>query len=462
MDKTLTASPSIDSTAQRKNSSGSGSSRHLVPSRTSSRGQSSSENLRKTRRSGSASGSIDADGNRIKQSNLEIPASSQHTNDDLPSATTGLSGETIQGSLKSLRLGSKSSKRSLTGKRRAGSTASSNRSQQPPQIMTEKAQPTTPDSGSPRTLTDPPKKKKGFLSFLCCGAPKPGDDDDALPAKPTKTKPERTPLSTGQKPEASTAESSTAESKELNETLGASSHGPTPAHLSEKTPDTTAANSTLPVINLDRTPSGRNKPTPPLPGQTGTLDTSAAGPQIAVEAPTPVSPISKDDEDLIHDQTSSQKNLDEDIEMRDSGPHIPITTDNVRQSEDAEGSGQPLHKDATQVKIDLPPPPPLDQRREQIHLPRQVETATAGQTEHQKWLLPALRPEHKGRKCLVLDLDETLVHSSFKVRLLLRVLPHCTDNCIRFYIRPISRYQLKLKVNITTFMSSNDQVLINL
>ena len=31
-------------------------------------------------------------------------------------------------------------------------------------------------------------------------------------------------------------------------------------------------------------------------------------------------------------------------------------------------------------------------------------------------LLPPIAPEHAGRKCLVLDLDETLVHSSLKVR----------------------------------------------
>lgn len=30
-------------------------------------------------------------------------------------------------------------------------------------------------------------------------------------------------------------------------------------------------------------------------------------------------------------------------------------------------------------------------------------------------LLPPVSPKHAGRKCLVLDLDETLVHSSFKV-----------------------------------------------
>lgn len=30
-------------------------------------------------------------------------------------------------------------------------------------------------------------------------------------------------------------------------------------------------------------------------------------------------------------------------------------------------------------------------------------------------LLPPIAQEHTGRKCLVLDLDETLLHSSFKV-----------------------------------------------
>ncbi|KAF8539398.1 HAD-like domain-containing protein [Trichophaea hybrida] len=35
--------------------------------------------------------------------------------------------------------------------------------------------------------------------------------------------------------------------------------------------------------------------------------------------------------------------------------------------------------------------------------------------DRQQWLLPPLRPEFEGKKCLVLDLDETLVHSSFKL-----------------------------------------------
>ena len=35
--------------------------------------------------------------------------------------------------------------------------------------------------------------------------------------------------------------------------------------------------------------------------------------------------------------------------------------------------------------------------------------------DRQQWLLPPLRPEFEGKKCLVLDLDETLIHSSFQV-----------------------------------------------
>jgi len=35
--------------------------------------------------------------------------------------------------------------------------------------------------------------------------------------------------------------------------------------------------------------------------------------------------------------------------------------------------------------------------------------------EQTQWLLEPMRPELKGRKCLVLDLDETLVHASFKL-----------------------------------------------
>ena len=52
-----------------------------------------------------------------------------------------------------------------------------------------------------------------------------------------------------------------------------------------------------------------------------------------------------------------------------------------------------------------------------IPTPQQQESIREdiSEPEPTKWLLPPIASEHKGRKCLVLDLDETLVHSSFKV-----------------------------------------------
>ena len=59
-----------------------------------------------------------------------------------------------------------------------------------------------------------------------------------------------------------------------------------------------------------------------------------------------------------------------------------------------------------------------------------------------RWLLPPVRPEHKGRKCLVLDLDETLVHSSFKVSMS-RIVSQdfLADGLGRFYTKQTLRYQ---------------------
>jgi RNA polymerase II subunit A small phosphatase-like protein len=190
--------------------------------------------------------------------------------------------------------------------------------------------------------------------------------------------------------------------------------------MSEKTAvnsspiDNPGSSSTTPAINLGRAPSNREKAQPPIPGQPGSLDTNvpttAGAPQIELQAPTPVSPdeVSPEEEQLIHDRTPEQEQRDTDIEMTDSGPNLPISPNDVQQGE----SGEPLHKDASQVTVDLPPPPPIQERTDQIQHPQEV-----GKVEPQKWLLPAVRPEHQGRKCLVLDLDETLVHSSFKVRI---------------------------------------------
>ena len=76
-------------------------------------------------------------------------------------------------------------------------------------------------------------------------------------------------------------------------------------------------------------------------------------------------------------------------------------------------------------------------------------------------LLPPIAPQHAGRKCLVLDLDETLVHSSFKVS----HICHCcvfvltTLSARSRYSTPTMSFQLRSNIIGTTCMSSRGQVL---
>ena len=78
---------------------------------------------------------------------------------------------------------------------------------------------------------------------------------------------------------------------------------------------------------------------------------------------------------------------------------------------DNEETAIPVAKrdEATKQQQVLPPPPPVSPP------PTSDESAPDATEQKQQWLLPPIAPRFQGKKCLVLDLDETLVHSSFKV-----------------------------------------------
>ena len=281
--------------------------------------------------------------------------------------------------------------------------------------------------------TSPPKKKKkrgGLLSiFTCCSAPEDANTvelgDPAVPPKKTKVeKPkagrQATPIV---KPDASAGESSTAESKVVEESIG----GPEYSELKPATKPTMITRSSKEKVTTEKpatqTPSSppaaeskeASPPAVPRDTQASTLPATKTSPQDVKKgqgtAPAQAAGITAPPQLIepeespaqqgttINDRTSEQEPKDSDSTMVDAPLVAPVAD-----------APSPSTRELAQAQTNLPPPPPRN---------GQDRTASssnpAAPNEKQQWLLPPLQPQFKGRKCLVLDLDETLVHSSFKV-----------------------------------------------
>lgn len=358
-----------------------------------------------------------------KQPLLDVPA---NTHDAQTPSGTGLSGVTAADA-ESIGKGSKHSKRSFMGKRRAASTASSKRSGQPTNHPDKTAQaPPAPTAAANRAGSTRSKARKtgGLLSCLPCFAPR-DTRDEGTPLENVKRAekiPEgRTSQSTPVKKQYPVAaESSTADSKDpVDEKVATETVSPEVVEKSGPGGDGTVEaarpshDNPPPQIvtrSLSKKQQASEQALPPAPIQPDLLQTDH--PAINVQTPTPgTTPIlprpSEEQQRIIEDQTEEQKALDADIEMKD----VPLSSNDVHhEGEDPDAVVAP----AEQAKVDLPPPPPLEQRQDAI----QKQTSEASEvSEPQKYLLGPIEPRFKGKKCLVLDLDETLVHSSFKVYL---------------------------------------------
>lgn len=330
------------------------------------------------------------------------------------------------------------SKRSL---RRRTSATSSKRSHNTGGLMSEKA-PRPMSSAAAQASQPRAKKKSKFLTFLCCGQPdetgEPGQElgeaprQTAAPSNPTgqtqsttklanTTAPEQAQDQRGQEVFASSVldEKATPGNSfnELNKTAE-DNDNPMPG-LSAVAGEQSASGAAAVISQPISSGPGDMSATNLSEGGLLPLDTNAGlssnNPNVVVQAPTPVALGS--DEQLISDRTPEQQARDTDIEMTDVGPSLPLSSHDVAGVSEEEARAVVAHNESP-TQVDLPPPPPLEERQAQIahETSTSQEVGVAGNAEAQKWLLPPLRPELKGRKCLVLDLDETLVHSSFKVR----------------------------------------------
>lgn len=350
---------------------------------------------------------------------LHVPSrSSSHKIQPSPTST-GLSGATASDPNDSIGRRSKESRSSVIGKRRNGSVASSKKSVTSPVAVegnAARAGPAAAQSGSGHLA----KKPKGFLSFLnCCGAPDQSNglelDETAVPMKKVTKVSSLGRPTTASKPGPSNTDSAagrpTAQQSE-KETLKL----PQPVPITGTNAEA-ASSSTLrddPGANssgvLARQPSAkavRDQPLPDLPHESekAAADQSAkssSSPALFVEAPAPVA---KDEVNNTSPQTSSSESKD--VTMGDA----PLPTQ-VETKAGSNTQAAPRTKSS-----DLPPPPPLPAPDSNQNSSSPAGTSATVDTpeEKQQWLLPPIEPRFHGKKCLVLDLDETLVHSSFKV-----------------------------------------------
>ncbi|KAJ5285491.1 hypothetical protein N7524_000797 [Penicillium chrysogenum] len=275
----------------------------------------------------------------------------------------------------------RSSKVSILRSKRDHSRASSRRSRQPQNGVNveESKEAATMADDSP---AKPQQKKSSskFLAFLgCCSSSDVDADDTAVPAKKTTMRPPASNrLPTPDKTEAPT-DSSTVESRE--------------PYLDEK------ANST---VSADQ-PGEEDRNVQPAMASVQSDGPSADATQLEVSG-------QKDQTDDItpHDQTGialgSVPEVKADANTQDREGQSTSTTEDLNSAststipKDFGTDGQEevaSHQEMKPPVVIPPPPPPLPPAPPP--------------------LLPAPLPHLRGRKCLVLDLDETLVHSSFKV-----------------------------------------------
>jgi RNA polymerase II subunit A small phosphatase-like protein len=245
------------------------------------------------------------------------------------------------------------------------------------------------------STTNRSTKKKGFLSFLCCGVPDVSNNvnDSDVPAKKVSK------IGAGHPSTASRPDNVMQQASAQAQTEKVAFKQAEPQKDEGKDLQSLALGE--PNGEISQPESGaRDQPLPDLPKEAES-SASPAGPEnpsVIVQGPTRA-----ESKRVPATQSSSQdqKDGEGDVRMEDPEP-LPAT-------EKEERAVSVPRKDETATKTVLPPPPPGPAPSEEASAPDSAE-------QKQTWLLPPIADRFKGKKCLVLDLDETLVHSSFKVR----------------------------------------------
>ena len=273
---------------------------------------------------------------------------------------------------------------------------------------------TDPDLREPTKVEKKSRVSSRLFAFLsCCSSSNVDPDDTAIPAKRTTRRPSvPSTQPTPEKAETHQGDSSTAESKE-------------PSYYRDEKANTTVTSDQPPSqVDEEQTVSG--------PDQSSQLDgtvSSPAQPESAHELPSQEKSEARDTGAAQHEPSAvppravtekveepAQKpeervtfsvppqRVDDSSVQKDESPVKPSVPDSVGPNDEKYSTHE---EEATDLPAELPPPPPL--------FPSEQQPENDSHDREQQWLLPPPQPHLRDRKCLVLDLDETLVHSSFKV-----------------------------------------------
>ncbi|KAK3695293.1 HAD-like domain-containing protein [Podospora appendiculata] len=254
----------------------------------------------------------------------------------------------------------------------------------------------TPGISQPSSPAAPSHKKKkgGFLAiFGCCGvpdnangldteAPVPNHKLDKIPPRPATAS--RRTTTPSEQPSGSRTQLF---EKDTTQQLQPS---PEPSKNDKRVSGTSTQDQST-VGDRD----GESK-------QTTLVGPGATSPVISVDPP--------------HATHSESEAVEEAANVKDAEGDVPMPDADAPQQQQQQQETQAAVA-TTEEHYRVPPPPPGP-----VPAAPSPPTTTAIESPPvfapetpQKFLLPPQAPEFKGKKCLVLDLDETLVHSSFKI-----------------------------------------------